>query len=459
MTALINRTLGENRGSPRIYLDDELLEQLGVTPTNNRYNREWLDNKLILRLTPDGKYTVSSKTKNGKIVSVLDTCTNQLSTLFEKNQKLRIAIKAGVVIIQSHTSEDNKQRREHDYLTKAQNGSTLMAGSCFHGGGIMDSALHSGFKKSGVNITTSFAIELEQKYLLSSMNNNKHLFNSKTVFINSDIGDVHAFNIPEVNLMFAGIPCVGASNAGKAKNKIANAESHKTAGDLFFHFLNIFKASNAAVGVIENVPTYIDTTAFIVIKSVLSSLGYDLHTDIYSGGDYGSPENRKRMICVVVSKGLSHLGFEKLIPEMMNAGKRPQLKLIDCLLPIADDSTEWKEVIYLKEKMIKDRAAGKGFAMQLLRPDDTCGVLGKGYKKSRSTEPRLLHPTNESLSRLFTKDEHSLIKQAPLSIVAGLSETIGHEILGNSVTYSMFECLGEVIGIISKVRGEVYLAA
>jgi len=449
MTALINRTLGENRGSPRIYLDDELLSQIGITETNKRYNREWFDNKLVLRLAIDGKYTVSSKLKNGKLVHVLDTCTKKLSTLFENNQKLRIAIKAGAVVIQSHTSEDNKQRRENNFLAMLQNGQTLTVGSVFHGGGIMDSALHSGFKKAGVYLTTSFAIELEAKYLQSSMNNNKQLFNSDTVYINSDVADVHPFNIPQVSLVSGGIPCVGASIAGRSKNKIPNAESHKTAGDLFFHFLNIFKASNAAIGVLENVPTYINTTAFIIIQSVLESLGYDLHTKVYSGGDYGSPENRERMVCVVVSKGLSHLGFEKLIPEMMESAKRKQLKLIDCLLPIADDSTEWKEVIYLKSKEKKDKAAGKGFAMQLLTPNDTCGTIGKGYKKARSTEPRLLHPTNPALSRLFTKDEHSLIKQAPVSIVAGLSETVGHEILGNSVTYSMFECLGEVLGKIA----------
>jgi len=459
MTALINRTLGQNRGVPRIYLDDELLDQLGVTEDIKRYDRDWQDNKLILRLAPLGKYTVSSKFKNGKYVHVLDTCTNELSNLFENNQKLRIAIKAGVVIIQSHTSEDNKQRRENAALTKLQKGLPLTAGSPFHGGGIMDAGLHSGFKKSGVNIATSFVIELESKYLQSSMKNNKHLFTDETVYINSDIGDVHPFNIPQVDLIIAGIPCVGASIAGRSKNKIANAESHKTAGDLFFHFLNIFKASNAAIGILENVPTYINTTAFIVIQSVLDSLGYDLHTDVYSGGDYGSPENRDRMICVVVSKGLSHLGFEKLIPEMMNNAKRPQQKIADCLLPISDDSSEWKEVTYLKEKEKKDKEAGKGFAMQLLTPDDTCGTIGKGYKKARSTEPRLRHPTKPELSRLFSKDEHALIKQAPISIVNGLSETVGHEILGNSVTYSMFEALGEVLGIIAKNQTGLQLAA
>lgn len=95
-------------------------------------------------------------------------------------------------------------------------------------------------------------------------------------------------------------------------------------------------------------------------------------------------------------------------------------------------------------------AAGKGFKRQLVTPDSTSvGTVGRGYFKGRSTEPFLQHPdpSKSELSRLFTATEHARLKGIPPSMVDGLSETIAHEVLGQSVVYPVFQAVGEALGM------------
>lgn len=446
MTALINRTLTEHRGSPRIYLDDALLDELGVNQESPHYDRLWEGNKLILKLSDNGKYKVSSKVKSGGRVNVIDINTSKLSDIFEVNSKLRIIIKKGLVVIQAHSSELAIKQREDRFINAIVNNTELKKGSTFHGGGVMDNALYSGFAKSGVASVVSFAIEIDSRYLNSSMINNEHIFNKETVFINSDIALVHTHNMQQVDILSGGIPCTGASLSGRAKNKLQFAESHESAGACFFSFLNIVKGSNPSVVIIENVKQYMKTASFEVIKSVLASLGYDLMVDVYNGLDFNASESRNRMVCIAISKGLNSDGFLSSIEEKIQGKKSPPTPIADILDDIPLNDPSWKEVAYLKDKAKRDLEAGKGFAMQILDSDAKyCGVLGAGYAKSRSTEPRLCHPVNAVLSRLFNKREHARIKKAPEYIVDGLSETVAHQVLGNGVIWSLFDVIGQAI--------------
>lgn len=450
MPTLINRNLTQHRGSPRIYLDDALLDELGVDCENPFYDRIWHEDKLILRINESGQYKVSSKQKAGNRVNVIDINTAKLGSIFPENAKLRIAIKQGSIVIKAHASESAIKMREESFIA-AVNAGSITAGSLFHGGGLLDWGMHAGFEKSKINSTTSYAVEIDSRYLNASMKNNSHLFDANTIFINSDVADVHTHNMAQVNILYAGIPCQGASISGISKNKLSFAEQHESAGACFFSFLNIAKGTNAAVIVIENVKAYISTASFAVIKSVLGSLGYDLHTDVYLGTDYGASERRERMVCIAVSKGLNFDNMLNEIADHIKACKTPHTPLADVLETLPLDHSAWKEVEYLKLKQVKDKAAGKGFRMQILEPtDETCGCLGSGYFKSRSTEPRLAHPTDKSLSRLFTKAEHARIKRAPEKIVDGLSETVAHQVLGNGVIVSLFEAIAFSIGVISK---------
>lgn len=474
MTTLINRKLKEHRNSPRIYIDEaglfdfapSLLRTQSVEKSILTFNRIWNEDNLVLELALDGDYTLSTKMKDGVLVPVLDINLKKLGELFDIGQDLRIAIQSGKMTIKAHASESDIESRENISMEKLQKNKALDVGSIFHGGGFLDTAMHSGCQKAGVKTTTRYAIEMEPRYLNSSRNNNKQIFNPDTYYIYSDVALINYTNLPKCDIMYAGIPCNGASISGRSKNKLEFAESHDSAGVCFFSFLNAVKSSNPAAIVIENVKQYLSTASYSIIKSVLGQLGYNLQSVVLNGADYGSFEKRERMVCIAISKGLGQESVFNAIFENIEMKKSPKVTVLKELLDIVPaNDPSWKEVIYLKEKAIKDKADGKGFEMQFLTEDSTsCGVIGAGYQKARSTEPRLLHPTNPELSRLFTPAEHARIKTHNPDIVKGLPATHAHAILGNGVIGSVFEVVGECLATSLKARAatkyqELQLAA
>lgn len=135
MAALMNLTMGEHRGSPRIYLQSSLLDEFGTAANQSHYyDRDWLGDKLILKLSDTGKFKVSSKKAGDRRVNVIDINTKRLSSLFDDKQKLRVAIKKGMIVIQPHIQEQKIVDRERRFRSKLALGQALDIGSVFHGG-------------------------------------------------------------------------------------------------------------------------------------------------------------------------------------------------------------------------------------------------------------------------------------------------------------------------------------
>ena len=112
-----------------------------------------------------------------------------------------------------------------------------------------------------------------------------------------------------------------------------------------------------------------------------------------------------------------------------------------------DDSPLWSEMKGLKRKQLTDQAKGNSFKMQLVdKSSRTTPVIGRGYSKIRSTEPKLVHPTDKNLLRQFTVNEHARLKTIPEKLVSGNYNCIAHEILGQSVIYNLVSCIGQTIG-------------
>lgn len=51
-------------------------------------------------------------------------------------------------------------------------GETITVASLFHGGGVLDNAVHAGLERAGVTSYVKVAVELESKYLESSLASN-----------------------------------------------------------------------------------------------------------------------------------------------------------------------------------------------------------------------------------------------------------------------------------------------
>lgn len=443
MSTLINTKLGEHRGKRRIWLEGHKLAREGYEP-GVKYDLAVEQAKLVLRPSEEGKYTVSRRKRNGRLIPIIDISRQELAEIFEGVDMLRVMISRGKIVVTAHHQQQKVVQRVERLLSRIKSGEPLRGASLFHGGGVADSAVHGGFGLSGISTKIGVAVELEGTYLDSSLQNNVELWDDKSIPIESAIELVNLGNEPpEMDYLLAGLPCTGASLSGRAKGKLKFAEEHEAAGAMFFSFLEFVKALNPAVVIGENVPAYADTASMAVIRSVLGSLGYDVQERVLNGNEFGALENRNRLCFVAISKGLEGFDLERVKPLRT----KPK-QISDILEPFeVIDENRWKTFSYLEEKAKRDKASGKGFRRQVLQGDEGhCGTIGRGYSKARSTEPFLAHPFDSTLSRLFTPLEHARAKDVPSSVIEGLPDTRAHEVLGQGVCYGPFEALGREMG-------------
>jgi DNA (cytosine-5)-methyltransferase 1 len=178
-----------------------------------------------------------------------------------------------------------------------------------------------------------------------------------------------------------------------------------------------------------------------ILRNQLRDFGYDLHEEVLQAAEWNALEHRERMCMVAVTRGLA-FDFAGLVrPD------RREQRIAEILDPVPEDASCWGRMEGLKAKQERDKAEGKGFAMQIVTPFDTkCPTITKGYAKVRSTDPKLQHPSDPDLLRQFTPAEHARIKGIPERLVSGLSATLAHELLGQSICYESFRAVGRLIG-------------
>ncbi|MGI0646955.1 DNA cytosine methyltransferase [Pseudomonas aeruginosa] len=454
MTTIITAKIGTAKGGiSRIWLEGQKLIHAGVR-VGAKYVQKQGGNSQRLELVPTESsdesrgFKVSKRERNGVVYPLLEIRTDLIAAMFKGCEKVRVAIRAGRIVVSALHVDLKIRERVERLKRKLAAKEKLAIGSIFHGGGVMDSAMHRGMLAVGVASFVMFAVEVEPIYLDSSLRNNRELFTEDSYVINSDIRDLDLLGgVPQIDCLHLGLPCTGASRSGKAKNKIEFAEEHQDVGALFHDFLNVVAAGNPALITMEQVVDFSSAAGMAVIRSVLRKQGYELYETVLNGADFGAIEARDRLVLVAVTKGLDFglpFMFPSSHPQVAARGART---LGDVLEDIPLDSPMWKTYDYLAEKEVRDLADGKGFKRALVTGSvSTIGTQGKGYAKARSTEVQLIHPTNPKLSRLLTPVEHAGVKGIPVCVIEGLSPTRAHEVLGQSVCYAKFEALGYAVG-------------
>jgi DNA (cytosine-5)-methyltransferase 1 len=437
---IIYRRLGENKGTKRLWLTGKRLADAGILPGLQYDISYGADQSLTIRLSQSGARRVSSKMDHDSLVPVIDIQNSSLERVFGKDVKrVRAVISNGEIVVTIHPDDAAALERIERAVETLRNGNPLRIGSLAHGAGVLDHAVHSGLRRSGVQVKQAFACEIDHDYLETSLRNNP-IWEPDTIAFEAPMEEIETNLIGKVDLLIAGLPCEGASLAGRAKNGNRSAETHDGVGHLFVAFLQIVKVVNPVCVLLEEVLPYQNTVSMHVIRQVLDKLGYDVHETVLDES-MGALESRRRLCAVAMTRGVP-FRLEDLVPVRMK-----EAVLGDILEDIPPDDASWKTYSYLQAKEERDIANGKGFRQQLVGPESTSvGCIGKGYFKVRSTEPRVRHPQNPSLSRLLTVREHARVKTIPEGLVAGLSATKAHEVLGQSVIHCAFEAVAMLIG-------------
>ncbi|WP_028492679.1 DNA cytosine methyltransferase [Thioalkalivibrio sp. ALE19] len=441
-STVIYSKIGEHRGRKRLWLEGQRLARLGITP-RLKYSLTEIEGGskgIRLSFTDEGDRKVSRRKRGERELPVIDIANDDISRVLGDSERVRVVVREGRIDVTLHHHEAATRHRLRTLGERIEKGLPIRMGSLAHGGGVLDHALHQGLERAGVPTHLAFANEFDGQYLDASLMNNP-IWSPDSIAIEGPMQDIEWSKLPEVDMLVAGLPCTGASKSGRSKNNLKAAEEHETAGALFVAFLTAIQTLKPSLVVLENVPEYGSTVSMTVIRSVLSSLDYELHETVLDGWEMGSLEKRKRF-CMVATNGNVPLDFGELRPIRQ---REPQVA--DILDPIAPDDPRWKAYTYLDDKEKRDKAAGKGFRTQVQDGSlDGYGTIGRGYSKVRSTEIRIQHPADESLTRLLTPAEHARGKTIPEYLVDGLSETRAHEILGQSVIHCAFEAVGQLLG-------------
>ena len=446
------KQVGNNKGAPRIYLDGMQAIRAGFAP-GDRYDIEVLGEKLVITANPDGSRVVSKK-KRGEIeLPVIDINSDKLLSLFEGMDSVRVVVRDDKVFLLPLASEVKKRERLTRITEKVQTGDSIDMGSLSHGGGILAHAIHKGLCEAGFDASLKFANEIREDLIEQAAMMND-AWSKETQIMNLPMQELAQDEwllkqLPKLEILEMGLPCSGASRAGKSKRGLEMMEDHPEVGHLVVGALIIIDRTQPAYVLLENVVEYASSASAQILRHQLRDMGYSTCEAILSGKDFGCLEDRVRWCLVAHTQGTT-FSFEDIQPKVTIVRN-----LGEVLDDIPPDDPSWRKVGYLKEKEARDREAGKGFSMQYVTAESTrVPTLRKGYAKGGSTDPRLRHPENSDLSRLLTPAEHARVKGVPPSLIAGLSATIAHQELGQGIVYAPFEMvgirLGECINVIAQ---------
>ena len=446
MQMLIHTIIGENRGSNRIWLEQEVLSIL--SEIGNLISLSFSNNTLYGVVSNDGNVLISKRKVKGQnrykpLIELRDShCIESLgktlAELFPLSRKLRVVVKKGVVAIKTALIDLKKLFSINTTKQKVSENKTLSIASFFTGGAILDRGIHRGFAKRGLKTKVELAVERDHRYLDAAITNQPELFSDDCSLCVSDTRDLFFQKFHKhIDMFVAGIPCTASSPAGRSKKKLQFPEACKDAGSAFVDVLTFININMPTLVLIENERSYKGTASFAVICNKLEYLGYKITYQVLDSSEYGSFEPRKRVFLIATL-------FDDFSFNFSNLPKSSNIRTIESICDdVPLDSEKYRTYSYLKEKEIKDKESGKGFSRSLHNGSETVlkNIIRRLYAKSGSCDPFLQHPLHPELSRLFTANEHARLRDVDTTVIRGLNETLAHQILGQSGSYLVFELL------------------
>jgi DNA (cytosine-5)-methyltransferase 1 len=412
--------IGERNGTKRIWIESKKLHETQLAE-HLRYEPfyDFENKRIILRPGFANKITVKEKTNS----LVIDILNQNVNVIFNGYQHVVIKFFNEEIVIEPLKEEINQQKAKQKAYSIIPTAIEIFAG----GGTLVRGLTDAGIK-------TVAAIELEDKYLENLEANNPNV----TTYC-GDLAKLDISLLPNADLVVAGIPCEGYS---QAQTKSEKFEAHPT-GSLGFYVLKIIDAIRPAVVLIEEVPNFKNSAMAAMTRYVLNSMGYQITETILKGNEWGSLTRRKRY-CMVASikKGFS---FDE---TLMNQS----LKKVGDILEIPIEQREWltkdnsATIAYSLIKEQEHIRKGEGFRLERTSIDDTVvATVTKGYYKGRLTDPILIHPENSNMFSWFTPRELARINGLPEDFILTNTKSTNGEIIGQGVCYEAFNAVGKMI--------------
>lgn len=442
MHCYFTKAMRNNKGG-RIWVEGDSLRRAGFSP-NKRYRVSYREEELELRLSKKGERSVSKRTRSQMVYPIIDLNNSKILDIFEENTPLKCWVEKGVIRISVHRIKKLQKEREERLLEKLEKGQSLAEAALFAGGGISTHGIHEGLKKSKIKAKIDSVAELDKRYLQLAERNLRPAMSYR-----GKVEDIEPKDIREADILSFSMPCTGHSGLGKAKKKIKMAEEHEEASTAIFGVINYIVHSNPSVMVSENVVSARGSATYVLLKSELNRIGFDVFEYELDHRQAGSVEKRKRYWFVAVSKGLAKL-FS--FGEMKVPVYPRKHQTIGSLLR-ERKGEKWMPADYFSARLAKNRQSGRGFAPAFVGAKEReTKVIPRNYTKRQISNPHLVSEDGKSI-RLFNPAEHARIKGVPEKLVEGAADTVAHEVLGQSVLYRHAFGMGEMIGnYLSRIK-------
>jgi DNA (cytosine-5)-methyltransferase 1 len=423
-------TIGESRGNPRLWLENQDLARAGFDP-GALMTAEFLAGRVILRLSDAGDRRVSGKKKMGRSIPVIDINSPKLREAFGAVATVEVRFSTGEIVI---TPERTAEKR----ATRCRNGKE---GSLFSGGGFLSMAA----KLAGY--TPAWGVEVDEKIAHSYKANHPE----STVLVQS-VSEVRTEALEPVELLTMGIPCQPFSTARTKSKGAANEKRDRSLppeehalGDMVFWALKVIDAMNPATVVVEEVPGFLKAGAGFIFRYALERMGYHVESRVMDPRDYGSLTSRRRAVIVATSDDAAvrwplEAPVTRTLGDVLEPADAPGLRWWT-----AEDTTgRWVFAHWAKQS-----AAGNGFANGLILTAASTSVptIKREYFKGMGDQPIVQHPTDPTRFRWLTVTEVRRIMEVPEDYVLPTSAYDAGVLMGNGVLADFFRrVIGAVTG-------------
>ena len=220
-----------------------------------------------------------------------------------------------------------------------------------------------------------------------------------------NITKINAADVPDHDILVAGVPCQSWSIAGKR----CGFEDNR--GIMWYEVFRILKEKKPKIALLENVVGLLSHDggkSFEIICKELNGLGYIVNMEIYNSKDFGVPQNRRRVFLTCTN-----------IREITNAGRHKRMTLSETVIQ------EWlfqillnnlEEVVELQDHESKDLVLGclllnelaTGLSLRSKYSLKTKTYLSKRYPNLCLGENILQSTINQDFSGLREKHEKGI---------------------------------------------------
>ena len=264
-------------------------------------------------------------------------------------------------------------------------------------------------------------------------------FSQKTYLANfgelpyGDITKIKEKEIPDFDVLVAGFPCQPFSSIGKRQGFM-----HATQGTLFYDVLRIINGKKNKAFLLENVSGLVNHdngNTFKIILESLDNAGYEVFHKILNAGDYGVPQQRKRIYIVGFRRDL----FKKNKIEFEFPKGTSKKVFINKYLE--KNVTGHSISTHLQEKYLFKKDDGRPILIDENSEIQVKTLVSTYYKIQRLTGTFV--KDGETGIRLLTANECKAIMGFPADFIIPVSRTQMYRQMGNSVAIPVIEVIAK----------------